>query len=352
MTGAASGIGKATALAFGKAGANVALLDLDARGGAEVASQIDPTGERADGVRSRHGSTSSGASGLRAVNDRFGRLDAVANVAAIYPIAKALDVTEDFWDRILSIDLRGVFFCCQEAIRLMVAQGSGAVVNVASGAAFRPVDGQAAYTAAKAGLVGMTRVMALEHARLGVRRQCRRARAHLDRRVGCPGDQGADRDHGGQSCSGPVHDSRRTGERHSLAVFRRGLRSERSDNKCQRRQPHASGLTELEPHANAQLLTSPERYGTVVSLVGTASDDVAGDTRDRKCRRDHRLRVDVRPGPGRTGPRTTFAGTRSTTGRSSTGSKPWPRRCASSPPRSAGPPGRSAPIATTPSITS
>jgi NAD(P)-dependent dehydrogenase (short-subunit alcohol dehydrogenase family) len=168
VTGAASGIGKATALAFGKAGANVALFDLDSRGGAEVAAQIDPTGERVVVCDVDMARPAAVRAALRAVNDRFGRLDAMANVAAIYPIAKALDVTEDFWDRILAIDLRGVFFCCQEAIRLMVAQGGGAIVNVASGAAFRPVDGQAAYTAAKAGLVGMTRVLALEHARLGV----------------------------------------------------------------------------------------------------------------------------------------------------------------------------------------
>src|SRR5215469_1740573 len=94
VTGAASGMGKQTALGFGKAG---------------------------------------------------------ANVAAIYPTAKIADVTEEFWDRIHSIDLRGVFFCCQEALRIMAAQGSGAIVNVASGAAFRAVEGQVAYSAAKAG---------------------------------------------------------------------------------------------------------------------------------------------------------------------------------------------------------
>ena len=275
VTGAASGIGKATALAFGKAGANVALLDLDASGAAEVAEQIDPTRQRAMVCEVDMAQPAAVRAALRAVNDRFGRLDAVANVAAIYPIVKALDVTEDFWDRILSIDLRGVFFCCQEALGLMVAQGSGAVVNVASGAAFRPVDGQAAYTAAKAGLVGMSRVLALEYARKGVRVNVGRARAHLDRRVGCSGNQGADRDHGGQSCSGAVHDSRRTGERHRVAVFHGGLRGERRHNKRQWRQPHASGLIELESHANAQQLSSVERYRTVAPLVGTASDDVA-----------------------------------------------------------------------------
>ena len=106
---------------------------------------------------------------LRAVHERFGRLDAVANVAAIYPRAATADVTEEFWDRLMAINLRGVFFCCQEAIAVMLTQGSGAIVNVASGAAFQPVAGHAVYSATKAGMVGMTRVLALEHARTGVR---------------------------------------------------------------------------------------------------------------------------------------------------------------------------------------
>ena len=169
VTGAASGIGKAAALGFGKAGANVALLDLNDEGATQVAKEIDSTGVRAVVWRVDMADISQVRATLRAVHARFGRLDAVANVAAIYPIAKVTDVTEEFWDRVLSIDLRGVFFCCQEALRIMVAQGTGAIVNVASGAAFRPVDGQVAYSAAKAGLVGMSRVLAFESARKGVR---------------------------------------------------------------------------------------------------------------------------------------------------------------------------------------
>jgi NAD(P)-dependent dehydrogenase (short-subunit alcohol dehydrogenase family) len=90
-------------------------------------------------------------------------------VAAIYPTANVLEVDEPHWDRVLGLDLRGVFFCCQEALRHMLERGSGAIVNVASGAAFRPIPGYIAYSAAKAGLVGMTRVLALEVARRGVR---------------------------------------------------------------------------------------------------------------------------------------------------------------------------------------
>jgi NAD(P)-dependent dehydrogenase (short-subunit alcohol dehydrogenase family) len=69
----------------------------------------------------------------------------------------------------LAVNLRGVFFCCQEALRIMVDQGHGAIVNVASGAAFRPIETLSTYAASKAGLVGMTRVLALEYARSGIR---------------------------------------------------------------------------------------------------------------------------------------------------------------------------------------
>jgi len=169
VTGAASGMGKQTALGFGKAGANVALLDLDDDGARQVAREIDSTGVRAIVWKVDMADTSQVRATLQAAHARFGRLDAVANVAAIYPTAKIADVTEEFWDRIHSIDLRGVFFCCQEALRIMAAQGSGAIVNVASGAAFRAVEGQVAYSAAKAGLVGMSRVLAFEFARKGVR---------------------------------------------------------------------------------------------------------------------------------------------------------------------------------------
>src|SRR5262249_53885204 len=89
--------------------------------------------------------------------------------AAIYPKANVLEVTEAFWDQVISINLRGVFFCCQEAIRIMLGQGKGAIVNVASGAAFRAIEGHSAYSAAKAGLVGFSRVLALEAAREGIR---------------------------------------------------------------------------------------------------------------------------------------------------------------------------------------
>src|SRR5262249_10532877 len=114
VTGAASGAGKVTALAFGDAGASVALLDLDDEGAAAVADQIDGNGERAIVWKVDMAIAADVRAAVRGVHERFGRLHAVANVAGIYPKATVPEITEEFWDVIQDIDLRGVFFCCQE----------------------------------------------------------------------------------------------------------------------------------------------------------------------------------------------------------------------------------------------
>jgi NAD(P)-dependent dehydrogenase (short-subunit alcohol dehydrogenase family) len=155
---------------------------------------------------------------------RFGRLDAVANVAAIYPIAKVADVTEQFWDRIQSIDLRGVFFCCQEALRIMAAQGSGAIVNVASGAAFRAVEGQVAYSAAKAGLVGMSRVLAFEFARKGVRVNIVAPGHTLSEGALATVSRERIEEMAATLVPGRFMTTGRAGERHHLVVLRRSLK--------------------------------------------------------------------------------------------------------------------------------
>jgi NAD(P)-dependent dehydrogenase (short-subunit alcohol dehydrogenase family) len=171
VTGAASGMGRATAVGFGKLGANVALFDVNEAGAQAVADTIDASGDRAVVHRVDISNPSETQAAIRAVHERFGRLDALANVAAIYKPSRipVLEVTEEQWDRHLDLNLRGLFFACQEALRIMWEQGSGAIVNVASGAAFRPLEGRSPYAASKAGVVGMSRVLALESARRGVR---------------------------------------------------------------------------------------------------------------------------------------------------------------------------------------
>ncbi|MCH8283128.1 MAG: SDR family oxidoreductase [Chloroflexi bacterium] len=169
VTGAANGIGRATAVAFGKAGANVAAVDIDDAGAKRVAAQIEDTGGAATAYQADLTKPAEIKATVQKVVDTYGRVDALANVAAIYPRATVLEVTEEYWDRMMDLNLRAVFFCCQEALRVMLPQGSGVIVNIASGAAFRGIEGLSVYSAAKGGVVSLSRGLALEVARTGVR---------------------------------------------------------------------------------------------------------------------------------------------------------------------------------------
>ncbi|MCH8195591.1 MAG: SDR family oxidoreductase [Chloroflexi bacterium] len=169
VTGAANGIGRATAVAFGKAGANVAAVDIDDAGAKRVAAQIEDTGGAATAYQADLTKPAQIKATVQQVVDTYGRVDALANVAAIYPRATVLEVTEEYWDRMMDLNLRAVFFCCQEALRVMLPQGSGVIVNIASGAAFRGIEGLSVYSAAKGGVVSLSRGLALEVARTGVR---------------------------------------------------------------------------------------------------------------------------------------------------------------------------------------
>jgi len=169
VTGAASGIGRATALEFARAGSQVALVDVNGPGVEALAREIERDGGRASAHRADLSRTEEIRATVGAVLEAHGRIDALANIAAIFPTAPVLEVGEAFWDRVLGLDLRGVFFTCQEVLRHMVENRRGAIVNIASGAAFRPIAGFVAYSAAKAGVIGMSRVLALETVRHGVR---------------------------------------------------------------------------------------------------------------------------------------------------------------------------------------
>jgi NAD(P)-dependent dehydrogenase (short-subunit alcohol dehydrogenase family) len=169
VTGAASGIGKQTAHAFARADAELALVDLDPSGAEEVAQQIRAHGGTASAYAADLSKVDQIRSVLRRIVDEKSRIDALANIAAIYPMQPTLEVTEEHWDAVLDLNLRGVFFACQEAIKLMLERGGGAIVNIASGAAFFPLPKLAAYAASKAGLLGVTRALALETARAGIR---------------------------------------------------------------------------------------------------------------------------------------------------------------------------------------
>ena len=170
ITGAASGIGRASALAFASAGAAVALLDIDAEGLADTAAAASAAGVRAEAlvadVRDLRAVTGAVGRAVRA----FGSLDAALNNAGVPgPYLPLDEYSEEDFMRILQVDLAGVWRCMRAEIRQMRAQGHGAIVNTSSmlGAAAMPDNG--AYIAAKHGVHGLTRAAALELGGTGIR---------------------------------------------------------------------------------------------------------------------------------------------------------------------------------------
>jgi NAD(P)-dependent dehydrogenase (short-subunit alcohol dehydrogenase family) len=170
ITGAASGIGRASAVAFASAGASVALVDIDADGLADTAAAVKAAGSHAEvlvaDVRDLRAVT---AAVGRAV-DVFGRLDAAHNNAGVPgPYVSLDEYSEEDFMRVLQVDLVGVWRCMRAEIRYMRSQRSGAIVNTSSmlGAAAMPDNG--AYIAAKHGVHGLTRAAALELGGTGIR---------------------------------------------------------------------------------------------------------------------------------------------------------------------------------------
>ena len=170
VTGAQQGIGKAIALAYGREGASVVINYLDNQAAAEEsAAQIRALGQRAVTIA---GDVAQATDVRRLIEAgaALGGLDIVVNNAGIFPRVEFLDMTEAQWDEVLTVNLKGTFLCTQAAAQQMVQRGQGgAVINLASGAAFRSSPRGVHYVSSKAGIVGLTRAAALELAPYRVR---------------------------------------------------------------------------------------------------------------------------------------------------------------------------------------
>ena len=162
ITGGALGIGRATALAFAEEGASIALGDVQIEAAETVAQEIRGRGGKAIAVGLDVGDAGQVQAFVERVVAEFGRLDVMFANAGIAHSAPFLEHAEAQWHRVLRVNLTGVFLCCQIAARQMVVQGGGRIITVASINGFRGVENLVGYNAAKAGVVELTRTMAVE----------------------------------------------------------------------------------------------------------------------------------------------------------------------------------------------
>ena len=170
VTGAAMGIGRASALAFAREGAAVVVADIDEAGGRETVELVEGKGGQATFVRTDVSVKADVEGMVRHAVDTYGGLDCAHNNAGIAaPMVPLADYPDDGWDRTIAVMLTGVYLCLKAEIPRMLERGGGAIVNTASGVGLVGYANQAAYTASKHGVLGLTKVAALDYGSQGVR---------------------------------------------------------------------------------------------------------------------------------------------------------------------------------------
>jgi len=170
VTGGGSGMGRATANAFAEAGATVVLADFKEEAAKTAVQELVGAGHKAIAITCDVSDDVQVAAMVDRTVAEFGRLDAAFNNAEVMArIAPTADSTREEWDRVIGINLRGVWSCMKHELRQMERQGSGAIVNNASVGALTGNPGIGSYIASKHGVVGLTRTAALEYVRHGIR---------------------------------------------------------------------------------------------------------------------------------------------------------------------------------------
>jgi NAD(P)-dependent dehydrogenase (short-subunit alcohol dehydrogenase family) len=169
VTGAAMGIGKGIAAVFAREGARVVLADVDAEAGRAAEDELRGRAQQAVFVRADVSDEAQVRELVATAERTYGALHVLVNNAGIGVYTRVPETSREQWDRCLAVNLTGVFLCCKHAIPLIKASGGGSIVNIASVHAYQNVGATAPYAASKGGVVALTRVMAIDHARDGIR---------------------------------------------------------------------------------------------------------------------------------------------------------------------------------------
>jgi NAD(P)-dependent dehydrogenase (short-subunit alcohol dehydrogenase family) len=177
ISGGASGIGRAIALLFAQEGAAVSVADLDAAGAERVIAEIAGRGGQGRWLACDVTCATDCRQAAEGTLEAYGRLDILCNSAGIIRRASVLECSEEDWDRVMAVNVRSVFLLSKFAIPAMAQGGGGVIINIASGWGLVGGSQAAAYCASKAAVVNLTRALALDHARQGIRANCI-----------CPGD--------------------------------------------------------------------------------------------------------------------------------------------------------------------
>ncbi len=168
VTGAGSGIGRAIALGLAREGSSVAVTDIDGERARSVAEEIEASGGTAVSLTTDVSQTAEVDSMVEQTAERFGQLDIMINNAGRYARNFVADMTDEQWDSVIAVNLRGTFLCSRAALRQMIPQRSGRIVNTASGRGIHGSPGGAVYGVSKAGIINLTHALAQEVARYGI----------------------------------------------------------------------------------------------------------------------------------------------------------------------------------------
>jgi len=169
ITGAASGIGKGTALLFAEEGANLVLVDLNGEKLNEVAAEIRELGGSCETVCGNVGLMQTVEEAVASAVNVYGKLDIVFNNAGIMPVGDIVDYPEATWDEVLQVNLKSMFLMCKRAIPEMLKNNGGSIINTSSVMAGLTEPGYTAYSASKAGIIGLTKEIAVSYTEKGIR---------------------------------------------------------------------------------------------------------------------------------------------------------------------------------------